>query len=92
MPASNILIELSGAATVMSKAAEVPQSQLVTRVTAGPVLELSCHHPQPTSIDVQTDQLAVNHIAKRIVPGCCITSSLACDTVVTQRVKCTVGA
>ena len=49
MPASNILSELSGDATVMSKAAQVPQSQLVTRMSAGRVLELSCPHPQPTS-------------------------------------------
>ena len=33
MPASNIVCELSGDVTVMSKAAEVPQSQLVTRMS-----------------------------------------------------------
>ena len=35
---------------------------------------------------------AVNHIVKSVVHGCDITSSLACDTVVTQRVECTVRA
>ena len=49
MPASNILGELSGDVTVMSKAAEVPQSQLVTRMSAGRVLALSFPQPHPTS-------------------------------------------
>ena len=40
---------LSGDVTVMSKAAEVPQSQLVTRMSAGRVLALSFPQPHPTS-------------------------------------------
>ena len=50
MLASNILGELSGdVAVIMSKAAEVPQSQLVTRMSAGRVLALSFPQPHPTS-------------------------------------------
>ena len=74
MSASNILIELSGDATLMSKAAEVPQSQLVTKMSDGHILELSCPHPQPTSrcADRPARSLegAVNHIAKSVVTGC----------------------
>ena len=77
MPASSILIQLSRDATVMSKAAEVPQSP---RMSSGRVLELSCPYPQPTSRCADKPaplKGAVNHIA-------------TCDTVVNQRVKCTV--
>ena len=92
MPASNIVCELSGDATVMSMAAEVPQSQLVTRMS---VLELSCPHPQPTSIKVcrYTSSLkgAVDHVSNSVVPGCYITSFFPCDTVVTQRVSAQLG-
>ena len=49
IPTSNILSELSGDATAMSKAAKVLQSQLITRMSAGRILELFCPHPQPTS-------------------------------------------
>ena len=41
MPASVMILELSGDATVTSKAAEMPLSQLVTRMSAGRVLDLS---------------------------------------------------
>ena len=41
MPASVITLELSGDVTVTLKAAEMPLSQMVTRMSAGRVLEQS---------------------------------------------------
>ena len=41
LPASIIILELSVDVTVTLKAAEMPLSQLVTKMSAGQVLELS---------------------------------------------------
>ena len=56
MPASIITLELSGDVTMTSKAAEMLLSQLMTRMSAGRVLE----SPDPSNYqlqDVMTSQL-----------------------------------
>ena len=56
MPASIMVLELSGDATVISKAAEMSLSQLVTRMSAGQSLNFpDPSHYQPQ--DVMTSQL-----------------------------------